>query len=246
MDLHDVAEYSSSDDIRHINWKATAKSGQPSVNTYNESRQLPIVLVYLNSGGLYFGEYRSKKSVAVEVLTALSAATILGDDSLSTLFYSDNSNQWYHPSRQKSAIYRSYTIADELDPLGCSVDFVQLSATLMKYVNKKSLIFLIGDFWGVGDVQELSELAHFHELYCIIIRDKSEEHLDLRGSYAITDPNTRQSQQLHINSRSASRYNDMVAKHNAMLDTGLETLRVENCKIYTHDDAIVKLAEMMR
>ena len=72
LDFREIREYDTSDDIRHINWKVTARRGTASVNIFNEDKQLNIVLVYLNSGSLYFGSIKSKQDTAIEILNLLA------------------------------------------------------------------------------------------------------------------------------------------------------------------------------
>ena len=46
IDLRDIKLYEWGDDVRRINWKATAKSGEILVNSYDEYKQLDITLVF--------------------------------------------------------------------------------------------------------------------------------------------------------------------------------------------------------
>ena len=246
MDFREVREYSGGEDIRHLNWKITARTGTPMINRYNETKQLPVVLVYLNSGDLHFGTHKSKRELAIEVLTALGYATLRHHDTLTTLFYSTAQQQWLPPSRHKGMITLLYATACRLEPLGEQVDFSALTLLLRQKIKQKSLIFLIGDFWEFGADHDLGELAFAHELYCILLRDRSEETLPPKGTYAITNPRTRKAQTRTIDKRSASRYKTLIADHEAMLHAHLSTHRIAATKIYTDEDAIEKLAHFVR
>ena len=246
LEFREVREYSNEDDIRHLNWKITARTGTPMVTLYNESKQIPVVLVYLNSGGLLFGEYRSKKETATEVLTSLSYATLSNHDTLTTLFYADGQVQWMPPGRHQGIATVNYTTAQALDPLGHRIDFAPLSREIMQKIKRKSLIFLIGDFWEFTEKNDLGKLAFFHELYCIVIRDRNEETLTLRGSYEITDPLTRKTHTLHIDTQDAARYHALAKTHDRMLQKHFDQHQIAFTKIYTDEDAIDKLAQFVR
>lgn len=246
MSFKEVREYSSEDDIRHLNWKITARTGTPMVNLYSETKQLPVVLVYLNSGGLHYGESKTKREAAIEVLTALSYVTLNQHDTLSTLLHEGSQHQWLAPSRHRGAVQHTFETACALEPLGTQADFDALCTQILQKLKRKSLLFLIGDFWEFDAQHDLGMLAHQHELYCIIIRDHAEEQIALRGTYEITDTHTKKNHTLSIDKHTASRYERLVHAHEAMLQQHFDAHRITHTKIYTDEDAIAKLAQFVR
>ena len=246
MDFREIREYSSDDDIRYLNWKITARVGKPYINTYNETKQIHIVAVYLNSGGISFGEPKPKSDTAREALVSLSYATVHNHDSLSTLFYSESRQQWYPPSRHRAVVDNNFDRASQIESIGEQIEFSNLSREILQKLKRKSIIFLIGDFWDFGSDVDLGGLADRHELYCIIIRDRAEETLSLRGRYQISDTSSYNSQLLDIDSATATRYATLVEEHDAMLTRHLAKHRISYTKIYTHDDTIDRLARLMR
>ncbi len=246
MDFREIREYSSDDDIRHLNWKITARVGKPYINTYNETKQIHIVAVYLNSGGISFGEPKPKSDTAREALVSLSYATVHNHDSLSTLFYSESRQQWYPPSRHRAVVDNNFNRASQIESIGEQIEFSNLSKEILQKLKRKSIIFLIGDFWDFGSDVDLGGLADRHELYCIIIRDRAEETLSLRGRYQISDTSSYNSQLLDIDSATATRYATLVEEHDTMLTRALTKHHISYTKIYTHDDTIDRLARLMR
>ena len=246
MDFREIREYSSDDDIRHLNWKITARVGKPYINTYNETKQIHIVAVYLNSGGISFGEPKPKSDTAREALVSLSYAAVHNHDSLSTLFYSESRQQWYPPSRHRAVVDNNFNRASQIESIGEQIEFSNLSREILQKLKRKSIIFLIGDFWDFGSDVDLGGLADRHELYCIIIRDRAEETLSLRGRYQISDTSSSKSQLLDIDSATATRYATLVEEHDTMLTRHLAKYRISYTKIYTHDDTIDRLARLMR
>ena len=243
LDFKEVREYNTNDDIRHINWKVTAKNQSPSVNIFNETKQLNIVLVYLNNGGLQFGTHKSKKDIAIEVLSSLGYATINNNDMLSTIFYSEKETQFTKPTKHKSIIDINYETASQLNPMGNNINYENLNKYLLNKIKKKSIIFLIGDFLEFGD---FSLLASKHELYCTIIRDKSEESLNLIGEYNVIDSSTLNEKNLTIDKKSINNYNQLMIEHDNKLFQHLKKNRICYEKIYTSDDVIKKLNYLTR
>jgi len=246
LDFREVREYSSDDDIRHLNWKITARTGIPSINRFNETKQLSVLLVYLNSGGLHFGMPQEKKQSAIEVLTALGYATVALQDRLSVLFYSRRTQLWQGPSRNRRSLDLIYETAQALDPLKQEIDFATLPEHILQRCRQRSLVFLIGDFWDFTAQSDLGRLASKHELYCVLIRDKEEETLHLRGRQRIGNPNTGKAETMLLDKRTADHYHTLVKAHDAMLEAHFRKHQIRHQKIYTHDDSIGKILQLVR
>ena len=243
LDFKELREYTTGDDIRHVNWKVTARSLEPSVNIFNEDKQLNIVLVYLNAGSIFFGTKRSKKDVMIETLASLHFAALNKNDMVSSLFFSNKEEKFYTPSKQKGLIDENIKTALKLEPLNNTIDYANLNEFLLLKIKKRSLIFLIGDFLELPDLKPLSVK---HELYCVIVRDKMEEDLKLMGEFNFIDTNTLGEQTISLDEDGIKKYNQLIKKHDKALFTQLKKLKIRYKKIYTNDNVQKKLLELLR
>ena len=55
MEFEEVRPYTPGDDIRHIDWNVTARTGEPFVKEFREERELTLLLVMDVSGSTRFG-----------------------------------------------------------------------------------------------------------------------------------------------------------------------------------------------
>lgn len=243
VDFKEVREYNTNDDIRHINWKVTAREQTPSVNVFNEEKQISICLVYLNSGSLEFGKEKQKKDTAIEVLTALSFATINNNDTLSTLFYSQKEQNFLKPTKNKNRVDINFELATDLQSLGNEIDHDDMSQYVLNKLKRKSIIFLIGDFLEPLDLKLLSSK---HEVYCVIVRDYAEEDLSLLGEYDFVNTQNLQSQKLTIDKATAKKYKQLLIEHDHKLYKHFKQCGIHYEKIYTSDDSIAKLNHLTR
>ncbi len=243
LEFSEVREYNINDDVRHINWKITARKQKPTVNIYHESKQLGVTLVYLVSGSLYFGVLRSKAKMATEILTALSYAVIAKNDLLTTLFFDSKELFFYKPTRNKNIVDINFDKAIETNVLGRKVDFTALTEYLMERVRRKSIILLVGDFLEMPD---FSILASKYELYCAVVRDRAEEDLTLLGEFDLVDAESLKKGNFKIDRRSAKHYKEQMSLHDAALNAHFMELDIRYEKIYTDDDLYAKLARLTR
>ena len=45
MDFAEVRNYQAGDEIRHMDWRSTARTGRPHIKLYQEERERPVVLL---------------------------------------------------------------------------------------------------------------------------------------------------------------------------------------------------------
>ena len=242
LDFKELRDYTSGDDIRHVNWKVTARTNTPVVNVFNEDKQLNIVLVYLNSGSLYFGSQRAKKDVALEIFGHLMFGANNKKDKISSVFFSNKLLQFCPPTNNKVILENQLQIAYDLNPLSNHINFKALADYLMGTIKQKSLIFLVGDFLELPDLRLLSSK---HEISCVITRDRFEEDLHLFGEFNLVDPNFGKEEQILLDKNSCDTYNKLLKEHDTKLITHLKKHKIKYCKIYTEDNTLAKLKGML-
>lgn len=245
LEFKELREYTTSDSIRHINWKVTSRSLNPIVNIFNENKQLNIVLVYLNSGSLNFGSIRSKQDTMVEILLSLTQAGVSSNDMVSTLFFSNDKDKFHKPTKHKSIIDINYDTAYKENPQGKSIDYKKLTQLLLHKIKKKSLIFIMGDFLEFEEKFDFNVIASKHELYCAIVRDKLEEDLKLNGEFNILDTNSNNEQNIFLTPTIIKKYNQTIKKYDEDLYRYFDSCKIRYEKIYTCDDVQNRLNKLV-
>ena len=243
LDFKEIRQYASGDDIRHINWKVTARKRDTNVNVFNEDKQINIVLVYLNSGSIYFGSHKSKQETMIEVLSTLGNSAIKKNDLLSTLFFSTSEDRFYKPSKSKKILDININTALELDILGKSIDYNKLNHYLLGKLKQKSMIFIMGDFLEIPNFMALGKK---HEVYCAVVRDKLEEELSLSGEFNFINTNDNSSKEIYLDENAIKKYNTLMKEHDKKLFTGLKKANIKWQKIYTHENTFKQLLKLVR
>jgi uncharacterized protein (DUF58 family) len=243
LDFRELREYNTSDDIRHLNWKVTARTGTPSVNIFSEDKRLHFVFVYLVSGGIYFGTHKAKKDTMSEVLANLSFAALSKKDLVSSIFFSTKVEAESYLSKNKMIIEKDIKFTNKLNPLGKIVNFKNLENYLISSIKQKSIIFLIGDFL---ESPALRFLSAKHEIYAVVVRDRYEENPKLFGDFNIKDTSSMDSENLFLDEGSLKKYEEMFKEHDENLINIFKKFKVRYKKIYTDDDVVSKLFELVR
>ena len=242
LDFKELREYDVGDDVRKINWKVTAKAQRPFVNLFNEERELNILIVFMVSGSIYFGTKRFKQELMAEILALLSYSSIKSDDRLSTLFFSESEEFFMPPTKKMGSLHVTLEKALGLDPLEKKSDYSALVQYVNERVKRKSLIFLVGDFYGDIDLSLLNK----HEVFAVMVRDHFEEHPKLFGEMDLVDPSTMDSEEFILSPKILKAYHKALEEHDKRLEMHFDQHRIRHTKIYTDEEPFIKLSNLFR
>jgi uncharacterized protein (DUF58 family) len=242
LDFKELREYEIGDDVRKINWKVTAKAGRPFVNLFNEERELNIVVAFMVSGSIYFGSKRFKQELMAEILALISYSTLKNDDRLSTLFFSDREEFFMPPTKKMGSLHITLEKALGLDPLEKESSFSAFVRYVNERIKRKSLIFIVGDFYGDVDLSLLNK----HELFAVMVRDRFEEEPKLFGEMELVDPNTMQNEEFMLSPKIIKEYKMALEAHDKKLELHFNQHRIRHTKIYTDEEPFVKLSSLFR
>lgn len=99
--------YLPGDDIRHIDWKVSARSRDPMIKLYEEERELTVLLVVDVSGSETFGSAeRTKLEMAAEIAGMLSYAAIHTGDQVGVLLFSGEVEKIIPPRKGRQHVLR--------------------------------------------------------------------------------------------------------------------------------------------
>ncbi|WP_457607744.1 DUF58 domain-containing protein [Nitratifractor sp.] len=245
LDFRELREYNSDDDIRHINWKSTARTRTPAVNVFNESRQIHVLVVFLAGGGLVVGEPRRKQASAIEAMTALGYAALESDDRLSILLFDRKALEYFPPSTGRAGVERAYEFARELDPWGRQVDYPALEEEILSRMGRRrGLLFLVGDF--MEESVELSRLAALHELHCVVVRDRRDEELPASGSHLFIDAGSGERLETGVDGALRRRYREALQAQDARLFERFRRAGIRRHMLHTHEETVAALARSLR
>jgi len=243
LDFSELREYHFGDDVRKINWKATAKSGQPYINLFNEERELNVIVSFMLGGSIYFGSKRIKQELMSEVLALLGYSVMKNSDRLSTLFFSKHEEGYYKPTKNIAALHELIPTALSFDVLEKEVNYEAFNNYVLSRFKQKSILFIIGDFFEEVD---FSLLAAKHEIYAVIVRDHFEESPQLSGALSLVEPSSMMQSALEFDSTMLARFEEEIAKKDAILYAHFKAHNIRYTKIYTDEDPYFKLNQLVR
>ena len=102
LNFEEMRDYLPGDDIRSIDWKATARTGSPHVRVFTEERDRPALLVVDQRMSMFFGSVLNLKSVTAAEAAANAAIRINepGDREPGIVFDDEDVVEYIHKLKQ--------------------------------------------------------------------------------------------------------------------------------------------------
>lgn len=170
--FEELRRYLPGDDVRTIDWRATARRRAPHVRVYNEERERPVLILADQRTPMFFGSRRTMKSVAAAELAALAAwRTLKSGDRVGGIVFNDHEQAEIRPQRNQTAVLR---LLHELARMNAGLTdapqtgkpVVTLNAVLeaaLRHAKHDHLVVLISDFDGADDdTRRLATLLATH------------------------------------------------------------------------------------
>lgn len=160
LEFEEVRLYANGDDARNIDWRVTARRGQPHTKLFREEQERPVWLIADLHPGLYFGSRHQLKSTLLLRAAALLAwVAILGGDRLGAIITRNHALPAIFPPRTREAgvlpVLQALVEAQPLAPGELDAHSLQSALQALQPIIKPgSLVLVLSDFSSVNDAVE--------------------------------------------------------------------------------------------
>ena len=244
-DFSELKEYEYGEDVKNIDWVISAKMQKPYVKVFHSQKELDVKIVSFLNGSIYFGTDVFKQEIIVQIAVALGFICVKQSDPFTSYIANDELNICTKKSKQ---IFNVNFMAEQLysyNDIGKNIDYKKITSELFKVIRHKSMIFLIGDFFEISNL-DLKLLSQKHEVLAIIVRDKFEENPLELGNVNFIDPASNKSFEGVLNKNTVESYIKNVKENDHKLYAHFQNCTVKFTKIYTNEDPIKKLIGLLR
>ncbi|MDA9317379.1 DUF58 domain-containing protein, partial [Puniceicoccaceae bacterium] len=99
VEFEDVRIYQPGDDVRTMDWKVTARTGEPHIKRYIEEREQFIYLLVDVSASMLHDQEERKRQTMSEVCALLTMAAIKNQDRVGLILFSDRIEHVISPGK---------------------------------------------------------------------------------------------------------------------------------------------------
>ncbi|MFT5482231.1 MAG: hypothetical protein ACI9GW_000880 [Halieaceae bacterium] len=249
IDFEEVRAYQPGDDIRTIDWRVTARSGNAHTKIFREERERPVLIATDQRRGMFFGSQMSFKSVTAAYTSAILAWSGLNSsDRVGGFIFNEERHREVRPKRSRqnvlTQLHHLCEFNGEINTAAqAGFDFTSMLADLRRISRPGTAIFLVSDFNGADTESAKEQLYHLTrhiEVTAIHISDKLEAQLPTAGRYSVS--NGLQSTEMFTgDSDIQSRYEQSFTDRVAALKKQFGRLGVPFIQITTEDQPLTVL-----
>jgi len=250
MELHDVRPYHPGDDIRHMDWRATARSNKPTTKVFLEERQHSLFLVVDRRPAMRFGTRGEIKAVCAARVASIMAFTALSAQEHVCGLVLDNTITNFPSARTLQGVFPLIkAIASPLKGINQAAqsaphDFHKVYEHIAKLAERGTTVCIISDFYDVDKQHKpaLLYLADHFETIAIRIIDPAEEVMQNAGRMRMVSPTSGKIAVINTDDANIrQRYNELMARRSAELKAIFTTAGIEYLTVYNNKDAFQQL-----
>ena len=187
LNFEELRGYLPGDDVRSIDWKVTARTGEPHVRVMTEERDRPALIVVDQRMSMFFGSKLNMKSVTAAEAAALAAFRILDQgDRVGGIVFGDERLAEIRPQRSRVALDRFLTALADANsllradaPVADPMPLTRVLRAVARIAARNHLIIVLSDFDMLDDETDrlVSGLARRNDLVLGLISDPFAEEM---------------------------------------------------------------------
>ncbi|HPW76534.1 MAG: hypothetical protein BWY44_00842 [Candidatus Omnitrophica bacterium ADurb.Bin292] len=233
IEFADVREYVPGDDIRTIDWNVTARSNQPFVKKFVETRELTVIFAVDMSGSQYYGSQDKLKSeIAAEITAILAFSAVKNNDKTGLLICTDEVEKFIPVKKGRNHALRVIREILGYQPRKRQTRLSQALEYLHKVLTRTAVIFLISDFIDEGYEKPLKILSRKHDVIAVHIQDPLEQKIPAVGLLNLQNRETGETVLIDTNSKEfQARYQNNALLKKRAIDKLFKRLHIDQINI---------------
>lgn len=259
IEFEESRPYAPGDDVRFLDWNATARTGEPWVKRFREERSQTVLIAMDASASMRFGSAgRSKAARAAHAVALLAAAAGRAGDRIGLLAFADAPVAEVRPGRGEAHTWR--VIRAAVAAAAASGGGTRLAPVLewaRVRARRHAVFVLISDLrdesvTGTEPAAQrlrarLAALARRHDVVAVVPEDPRERALPPAGVVRLADPERPRRRLVLATGRAArERYAAAALERHRALDRLLRSHGVEPLWMSTRSEPLHALTHFFR
>jgi uncharacterized protein (DUF58 family) len=252
LTFEELRHYRPGDDIRSMDWKATARLRKPHVRVYSEERDRPTMMLIDQRSTMFFGSVAATKSVIAAEAAALVAWSVLNaGDRVGAVILGDAECIEIKPHRSRRNVLRilgEITRLNQTLPGPVNVrDPEAIHHALRRirhFVPHDALVVALSDYYGLDaeGARLTTEIARHNDVLAVLVYDPLEGNLPVGPDMIATDGEVQM--EVPDSARFSRDYHSGAGERINQLRKLLRRLRIPIVPLGTADPVVDQLNEL--
>jgi uncharacterized protein (DUF58 family) len=252
LDLADLREYQFHDDVRRMDWNATARLGTPYVREYLEDREIPVwLLLDMSPSMLFEGVSVSKHAVLMEFATLMCRLMLGRGNRAGAMIFSGRVDRIIPACGGRRQLLQILNTVAQYRPSQTTTDLKQVLTDAGNAIRRRSLVFVVSDFISGPDWEKsLTLLAMRHDVIAVRMSDPLETRIPDLGFLTFQDAESGEQLFVDTNDRAfRARFAAAADARDTALRNAFERAGVDVLELATENDvmdALMRFAQMRK
>jgi uncharacterized protein (DUF58 family) len=244
--FREVRPYQPGDDVRAIDWNVSARNNDAFVKVFVEEREMTVMLAVDLSASERFGTRRATKArVAAEVAALCAFSAIKNNDRVGLILGTDRIEKLVPPKKGDKHVMRVVREILGFVPEHTGTDLKLLLETLSKVARRRSVAFVMSDFYARGFERALALAAAKHDVIPVMIVDPRDEELPDVGLATFEDWETGDAAVVDTSdARVREHYAKVMARVRAERSALFKKLALDECVVRTDGSFVEPLRKL--
>ena len=198
LNFEEMRNYLPGDDIRAIDWKATARTGSPHVRVFTEERDRPALVVVDQRMSMFYGSRLNMKSVTAAEAAAIAGFRVLGaGDRIGGIVFNESEQREFAPHRSRQNLFAFLEALSEANkalhadnPATAEPgNLNRVLKSVARIARHDHLVLVLSDFDGIDTATEkhLGAIAAHNDLILGLVHDPSARALNRQPKAVLGD-----------------------------------------------------------
>ncbi|MBR8829730.1 MAG: DUF58 domain-containing protein [Chlorogloea purpurea SAG 13.99] len=172
----ELREYSRGDDLRFVDWKATARRNTPFIRVLEPEKEQPLIIL-LDRGRLMTSRVQGLLGFdwGLNATLCLATAALHRGDKVGVGVFDREMTAWIPPKRGQSYLSHIVEKLSPLQPVLMEPDYAGALSSLVKHQSRRALVVLITDIVdAIASAELLAAMIRLSPRYlpfCVTLRD---------------------------------------------------------------------------
>jgi uncharacterized protein (DUF58 family) len=191
LEFDELRPYLIGDDVRTVDWKAYARTGDLMIRRYREDRDLTVIFAVDVSASQLTGSLsRTKADLAAEVCAVLALAAIRNKDRVGLLLFTSRAERYIRPAGGRTHVLRVVREILWNRPASSGTDIGAALEYLTGVQKRRATVFLVSDFLTTGYARALRAAGRRHDIIALRVREPMDQEVPDAGILAVRDAET--------------------------------------------------------
>jgi hypothetical protein len=236
FEFDQIREYQQGDDVRFIDWRASARTDKILVKQFIEERSRTLLLaVDISASSFFSSSQELRHDILAQVTSALAMVAEYGKDKVGLCLFSDKIEAYIPPGSGKFHVHTIMEAVFGAEPQHKKTNIAIALEHLAQLKRRDAIVFMLSDFIDTNFEKQLGLVGAMYDFIAVRYLDKNEQAVPAVGLVEIEDIETGRHYTVDMRKKGAHSINTHLAERITQQDNlfaryGIDVLDLVNDK----------------